>query len=89
MPKGVLLALGGVIAICILGGLDGALTQSAFVLPVVLGIGLTQWIALLPLALWIRKRGEAKTVQGILITGGIVFLLNATCWGLFAGFRLR
>jgi hypothetical protein len=45
--------------------------------------GLTQWIALIPLILQQRAKGYPRTVQGILITGCIGFLLCSLCGATF------
>jgi hypothetical protein len=81
----VLLGVGGVIAVGAVTALLSLLAQSTVILAGIAGIGATQWLVLVPLVFWLRKRGETQTVQGILLTGGMVFLLNATCWGLVMG----
>jgi hypothetical protein len=88
---GVLLGIGGVIAVVLGSGLISLMIQTPVIFGAALGIGVTQWLVLLPLVLSLRKRGETMTIQGILVTGGVVFLLNATCWGLVMGpgFRIR
>jgi len=48
----------------------------------VLFIGAFQWLYLVPLILVIRKKALTSMVQGLLIGGGVVFLLNAACYGL-------
>jgi hypothetical protein len=45
-------------------------------------IGLLQAVWMVPAYLYYRKAGESETTQGILLIAGIVFLLNAACWGL-------
>jgi hypothetical protein len=44
-----------------------------------LGWGLTQWIVLIPLIIRLRKQGQKRTIQGILIAGGIGVLLSSAC----------
>jgi hypothetical protein len=48
---------------------------------ILLGFGVVQFAWLLPLYLHFQKRGQFETAKGILIGGGIAFLLNAGCWG--------
>ncbi|MGI8961889.1 MAG: hypothetical protein ACR2IV_19450 [Bryobacteraceae bacterium] len=45
--------------------------------------GVTQWVALIPLCIWQKLKGYPLTMNGILITGCIGFLLNAGCAVLF------
>jgi hypothetical protein len=45
--------------------------------------GLTQWVALIPLCVWQHRKGHSLTVNAVLITGGIGFLLSAACAALF------
>ena len=56
---------------------------------ILFGIGAAQVVWIVPAALWYRKRGERETVKGILIAAGIVFLLNASCWGMNMSGRWR
>jgi hypothetical protein len=46
--------------------------------------GLTQWIGIVPLILWERKKERPKTVQGLLITGALGLLLSSACAGMFS-----
>jgi hypothetical protein len=43
--------------------------------------GATQLLWVVPLSIWAGVTGRASTLRGILITAGLVFLLNAACWG--------
>ena len=45
------------------------------------GIGLAQALWMVPAYRRYRKRGETETAKGLLIVAGLVFLLNASCWG--------
>jgi hypothetical protein len=36
-----------------------------------------------------KRRGEMETVKGMLIVAGLVFMLNASCWGLLAAGKFR
>jgi hypothetical protein len=56
-------------------------------LVVILGIGIVQAAWIVPLWLYYRRAGEMETVKGLLITAGVIFLLNAGCWGVVASFR--
>jgi hypothetical protein len=42
--------------------------------------GLTQFLWLFPLWKYHRNNGETENAKGILVVGGITFLLNAACW---------
>jgi hypothetical protein len=48
---------------------------------VAVGIGLVQLLWMVPAILHYRGRGETETVKGLMIVGGLVALLNASCWG--------
>ena len=58
------------------------------VLPIVgetrapVGFGLVQLLWLVPTILHYRKCDERETVKGLMLVGGLVFLLNASWWGL-------
>jgi hypothetical protein len=52
-----------------------------FVVPL-LGIGILQLLWIIPSYLHFRRKGQPETAKGILIAAGIVFLLNAGCWGI-------
>lgn len=54
---------------------------------VLLGIGVLQAAWIVPLVRHFRTKGETETAKGLLIAAGIVFLLNASCWGVVASFR--
>jgi hypothetical protein len=45
-------------------------------------LGVTQALWVVPLAIW--ARAEKKTLWGILVTAGFIFLLNSACWGSIA-----
>lgn len=44
--------------------------------------GVIQWFAVIPLAIVYRRQGRSATVKGLLLTAGVVTLLNATCCGI-------
>jgi len=47
------------------------------------GFGITQFVYMLPAILIFRKRGQSKTVQGLVIGAAVTFLLSAACSGPF------
>ena len=47
--------------------------------------GLVQWIALIPIWLSQRKKGQRLVAKGVLIAGFVGVLLNATCAALILG----
>lgn len=42
--------------------------------------GVTQWIYVLPIWLWLRKRRDWRTAKGLLIGALITAFLNGGCW---------
>ena len=50
---------------------------------ILIGIGVVQLLWMVPAYRVYRRRGETETAKGLLIVAGLVFLLNASCWGLF------
>jgi apolipoprotein N-acyltransferase len=42
--------------------------------------GITQYLYLVPLLLYFRRRGERGRVRGVLIAMGLTILLNGLCW---------
>lgn len=60
------------------GSVVGGGIQSFFLVPLTV-LGVTQVLWVVPLALW--ARAEKKTLWGILVTAGAIFLLNSACWG--------
>jgi hypothetical protein len=83
MPEGSLGRGIGMGALFTLGGAVGSGLLMTVVIGFVLffGIGLSQAIWMVPAYLHYKRRGETETAKGILIVAGIVFLLNASCWG--------
>jgi hypothetical protein len=86
-------SIGKGIAIAVLLTLVGAmagwfLLASGGVL-ILVGFGLVQLLWLLPTITYHYARGEAETIKGLLIIGGLVFLLNASCWGLVLSGKWR
>jgi hypothetical protein len=58
-------------------------------LVVIFAIGLAQLLWMLPACLYFRARGERETIKGLLIIAGLVFLLNASCWGIVLGNKFK
>ena len=56
---------------------------------ILLGIGLVQLAWFGPAYFHYRRAGEAETTQGLLIAAGLVFLLNASCWGVVMSGMIR
>ena len=50
-----------------------------------LGIGVSQWLWLVPAARRARASGRPEYAKGIVSGGWMVFILNASCWGLLGG----
>jgi len=67
----------------------GVLTvaQSAIGLVFLLGIGVVQLLWIVPAVSYYRNRGERETAKGVTILAGLIFLVNAGCWGLVAGLK--
>jgi hypothetical protein len=74
--RGVLVGLGatvlGTIALAVLGMIG------------LIAIGILQAAWIVPTYLHYRKAGKSETAKGILLIAGIVFLLNAACWGVIS-----
>src|SRR5438309_77370 len=49
---------------------------------VIAGIGLIQWLWLLPFARYKKRKGQEELSKGVMITGAVILLLNGTCWGM-------
>lgn len=45
-------------------------------------IGATQVLWMVPAVLYFWIRGQGATVKGLVILAGIIFMLNAGCWGM-------
>ena len=54
-----------------------------------IGFGLTQLLWVIPLYLYFARNGQKETGKGILIVAGLVFLLNASCWGFLMDGKIR
>jgi hypothetical protein len=68
-------------------GLSAAKSDLALTLVLVLfAPGATQWILVIPVAIYLNRRGKSLTLRGLLITAGVVALITGTCYGfLFYG----
>jgi hypothetical protein len=62
--------------------LGSALFMMAGGLFVILGVGVAQALWMGPAYFHFRSKGATETAKGIAVVAGIVFLLNASCWGL-------
>ena len=71
--EGMVVATGGAIALCAV-----LLPLAA---PVILAIGVAQLIYVVPVALVYRNRGHMRALKGLMAGAAVIFLLNATCWG--------
>jgi len=45
-------------------------------------IGLSQLVYIIPLIIYFHRNGKRRTIQGLIIGAAVVFLLNASCFGL-------
>jgi hypothetical protein len=68
------------------GGIGICFAVSIFV---VIGIGVAQLLWILPTYLYYNSRNETETAKGLLIVAGLVFLLNASCWGILMSNNFR
>jgi hypothetical protein len=48
------------------------------------GIGLSQLVYLVPLAVVLKRKQLPASLAGLLVSMGVVFLLSAACFGLFS-----
>ncbi len=46
--------------------------------------GLSQWLFVVPLGLYLRYRDKPDTAKGLWITAGVATLLNGACFGLMS-----
>ena len=74
---GVLLTVAG-IALCFL-----------LFAPSLILIGVIQAVWMCPAILFYSYRDEKETFKGLLIVTGLVFLLNASCWGILMSGNFR
>ena len=90
------MAAGHVVAVVLSGIIGFVLTAShmqgydegmAFLMPmfyVTVG-GFIQILWVLPFCIWAGMRGRRGMLIGALGSAGLIFLVNAGCWGLMAG----
>jgi hypothetical protein len=82
VAEGLVVATGGAVVLCVVMlPLITSTSGAGIALPIVLAIGVTQLIYVIPVALVYRKRGRIRALKGLLSGAAVVFLLNATCWG--------
>ena len=55
-------------------------------LTVVAVFGLSQWLFVVPVGLYLRHRGKTDTAMGLWISAGVATLLNGACFGLMQVF---
>lgn len=55
---------------------------SLFAYGVFLCFGFAQWVYLVPIGIWLRRRGKPQTALGLWIMGAVMCLLNSACFGL-------
>ena len=56
--------------------------QMVWGLAPLLFFGAVQFLWIVPAALILRRRGKTRTVLGLWITAGVLFLLNSACYGI-------
>ena len=62
-----------------------AAQPAAFAVFGIFGIGITQLLYVVPLCIWLHRRGRADTAKGVIIGAVLTFLLNGGCFLLFFG----
>ena len=75
------LHLAALIVVAIIGTAIGGREGALLTLPFIAFVGLTQWIYLGPAAWLLRRRGARAVAMGVVITGGLVTLVNAIGYG--------
>ncbi|MEL6775781.1 MAG: hypothetical protein AAFO06_00880 [Cyanobacteria bacterium J06597_16] len=58
---------------------------ASFLLLAFFGIGITQLLYVVPLALWLRNRGRFDTMKGVVIGAALTVLLNGSCFVIMTG----
>jgi hypothetical protein len=90
--EGLLFALGAMIAF-VAAMVAIASSRSALVAPIVVpalfACGVSQLIYIVPLAVALRHFGRNKAAKGVIIFAALIFILNATCWGIVMGLSRR
>jgi hypothetical protein len=85
---GLAIALGCIGMVILLALLVGGIaslinSEGGFLGMIVLAVfGLSQWLFVLPIGLYLRKTGKTDTAMGLWITSGVAMLLNGACFGL-------
>jgi hypothetical protein len=68
------LIVAGVIVLIVANSLESLIAGILFA-----GWGVVQWLFLIPVYFMLRRKGRRLAAKGILIAGGIGFMLNAAC----------
>ncbi|HEX3879470.1 MAG TPA: hypothetical protein VHW24_20950 [Bryobacteraceae bacterium] len=86
---GCLLAFGATIAAVVLGLIvvNAINRASTATLIPFTAFGLIQLIYIVPLVVWLRRRGDIRAAAGVITFAAVVFLLNAACWGFMTSMR--
>ena len=88
---GVLLAIGCIVMVVPLALAAGMIAdqfslrgeeQLGVMLTVVVLFGLSQWLFVVPMGLYLRYQGKTDTAKGLWISAGVAMLLNGACFGL-------
>lgn len=48
--------------------------------------GVSQWLFVIPLGIWLHARGRHDTALGLWISAGVVMLVNGACFGVLGLF---
>lgn len=88
MPNKVWVGLLGGFGLSMLTVLISTLLGSELYAMVLVFIGISQLVLLTPALVFSRMRGKQELFKGLLIAGGMVFILNAACFGLVANMDL-
>lgn len=86
--RGVLLVAGGHAVACfVVASVASLMGGHPVALMWIVYLGVTQLAHVLPLAVWMHRKGPGRTLQGIWIGAGITALLNAACFGIVVAGR--
>jgi hypothetical protein len=77
-----LLHIGALMVAGLLAAIPGINGVGGYVgIAVLAGLGLVQWLYLIPVIRWARRRGWHDLERGLWIGGALTFLLSVACWG--------
>lgn len=76
-----LLNLAGAIVLLLFSNFIHGESQLGYVIVVIAGFGVIQWLWLFPFARYKKRKGQEELSKGVIITGAVILLLNGTCWG--------